>query len=169
MMHPGKVDVKRIARPTRCQSVFLENCRGNLFSTARGLPRRPISDFHAWKGETARGGSVWAIRFAECKFAYLLMVGKIAAAEIILLYRAALLNLSSGTKGIFFFISFIYYYYYYYFFFSPFFFFISFIYYYYYYYFFPSPFSLFNNNNAFTIIERPTEVSIESRYNSDRI
>lgn len=29
------------------------------------------------------------------------MVGKIAAAEIILLYRAALLNLSSGTKGIF--------------------------------------------------------------------
>lgn len=81
---------------------FFSKIAAEICSAPRGLPRRPISDFHAWKGETARGGrSVWAIRFAECKFAYLLMVGKIAAAEIILLYRAALLNLSSGTKGIF--------------------------------------------------------------------
>lgn len=60
------------------------------------------------------------------------MVGKIAAAEIILLYRAALLNLSSGTKGIFIYLFIII---------------ITF------------SFFFFFNNNAFTIIERRTEVN----------
>lgn len=48
VMHRGKVVAKRIASPTLCQSVFLENCRGNLFSTAACIRFcRPISDFHA--------------------------------------------------------------------------------------------------------------------------
>ena len=37
----SKVDVKRIGRPTRCQSVFLENCRGNLFSPGTAWPCTP--------------------------------------------------------------------------------------------------------------------------------
>ena len=41
MTRRGKVDVKRIGRPTRCQSVFLENCRGNLFSPGTAWPRTP--------------------------------------------------------------------------------------------------------------------------------
>lgn len=130
-MHRGKVDVKRIARPTRCQSVFLENCRGNLFSSARSAPSADKRFSRLKRGNSPGGRSVWAIRFAECKFAYLLMVGKIAAAEIILLYRAALLNLSSGTKGIFIYLFIII---------------ITFSF-------------FFFNNNAFTIIERRTEVN----------
>lgn len=71
------------------------------------------------------------------------MVGKIAAAEIILLYRAELLNLSSGTKGIFIYLFIII---------------ITFSF-------------FFFNNNAFTIIERRTEVNwiaiIRIKYNRE--
>lgn len=35
---------------------FFSKIAAEICSAPRGLPRRPISDFHAWKGETARGG-----------------------------------------------------------------------------------------------------------------
>lgn len=62
VMHRGKVDVKRIVRPTPCQSVFLENCRGNLFSLAQPTRRVRLASttdkrFSRMEKGTARGQS----------------------------------------------------------------------------------------------------------------